>query len=152
MKTLSADKVVLIHESTPRRLIVIWNRSGLSDSRHSLDATTPLPHNRRMTPTLSIVALERVEPEQNVFRYYVLSVEPTLFDDVSLVREWGRIGTRGRRIVQFCPDAATTRVELGVWLARKRRRGYSEPGQGPSPGDRQVTRRAAFPLARSASL
>ena len=76
--------------------------------------------------SLSIVTLERVEPERNVFRYYVLTVEPTLFDDVSLVREWGRIGSRGRRIVQFRPDAATARIELGVWLARKRRRGYSE--------------------------
>ena len=76
---------------------------------------------------LSIVALERVEPGRNVFRYYVLSVEPTLFDDVSLVAEWGRIGRRGRCIVQFRPDAASTRVELGVWLERKRRRGYREP-------------------------
>ena len=30
-------------------------------------------------------------------RYYVLSVQPTLFGDTALVREWGRIGTIGRR-------------------------------------------------------
>jgi len=31
----------------------------------------------------SIVALERIEPRRNVYRYYVLSVEPTLFQDAS---------------------------------------------------------------------
>ncbi len=73
---------------------------------------------------LSIVALERVDPEKNVFRYYVLSVEPTLFDEVSLVREWGRVGQRGRRIVQLCPDEPAAKVDLETWLTRKRLRGY----------------------------
>ncbi|MGO9057494.1 MAG: WGR domain-containing protein, partial [Candidatus Binataceae bacterium] len=41
---------------------------------------------------LSIVSLERIDPERNAFRYYVLSIEPTLFEEPSLVREWGRVG------------------------------------------------------------
>ena len=36
---------------------------------------------------LQIVVLERVDPTDNAFRFYVLSVEPTLFEDYSLVRE-----------------------------------------------------------------
>jgi len=73
---------------------------------------------------LSIVSLERIDPERNAFRYYVLSIEPTLFEEPSLVREWGRVGRRGRRIVELCPDAAAAKVRLETWLSRKRRRGY----------------------------
>ena len=29
-------------------------------------------------------------------RFYALSIEPTLFGDVCLIRRWGRIGTRGQ--------------------------------------------------------
>ena len=76
--------------------------------------------------SLSVIFLEKVEPEQNAWRYYVLSIEPTLFDDVSLVREWGRIGQSGRRIVELLTDTAKAKVELETWLARKRRRGYAE--------------------------
>ena len=44
---------------------------------------------------LQVLVLERVEPNANINRYYVLAVEPTLFGDVGLRREWGRIGNRG---------------------------------------------------------
>ncbi|WP_404513759.1 WGR domain-containing protein [Bradyrhizobium ottawaense] len=30
-------------------------------------------------------------------RFYVLAIEPTLFGNTALVREWGRLGQRGRR-------------------------------------------------------
>ena len=43
---------------------------------------------------LQVLVLERVEPNANIHRYYVLAVEPTLFGDVGLRREWGRIGNR----------------------------------------------------------
>jgi predicted DNA-binding WGR domain protein len=57
-------------------------------------------------------------------RYYVLSIEPTLFDDSSLVREWGRIGRRGRRRIELYRDHDNARIALSAWLARKVRRGY----------------------------
>jgi hypothetical protein len=30
---------------------------------------------------------------RNMARFYVLAIEPTLFDEMALVREWGRIGS-----------------------------------------------------------
>ncbi len=72
----------------------------------------------------SIVALDRIDPDRNAFRYYVLSIEPTLFEEAGLVQEWGRIGQRGRQIVELCPAAAAAKVELDTGLFRKRRRGY----------------------------
>ena len=34
------------------------------------------------------ILLELIDPTQNMARYYVLSIEPTLFGDSALVREW----------------------------------------------------------------
>jgi predicted DNA-binding WGR domain protein len=45
---------------------------------------------------LNVLALERVDRTKNMARYYVRSVEPTLFAEWSLVRRWGRIGGAGR--------------------------------------------------------
>lgn len=77
---------------------------------------------------LSVVYLERVDVEKNAYRYYVLPIEPRLFEEMNLVREWGRIGQGGRRIIELWPDAARAKVDLGTWLARKRRRGYEARG------------------------
>jgi predicted DNA-binding WGR domain protein len=57
-------------------------------------------------------------------RYYVLSIEPTLFDESSLVREWERIGKLGRRRIELYRDDGNARIALSAWLARKVRRGY----------------------------
>jgi predicted DNA-binding WGR domain protein len=73
---------------------------------------------------VQLLFLERVDPARNMARYYVLSVEPTLFDDAALVREWGRLGSLGRRRVDLYAKASDARLALGVWLARKIRRGY----------------------------
>ena len=42
-----------------------------------------------------VLVLGRVDRTKNMARYYVLSVEPTLFGESSLVRRWGRIGGAG---------------------------------------------------------
>jgi predicted DNA-binding WGR domain protein len=74
-------------------------------------------------PSLQIL-LERVDPARNMARYYVLSIEPSLFGDSALVRDWGRIGSPSRRRSEFFDKHADARVVLETWLARKRRRGY----------------------------
>jgi hypothetical protein len=40
------------------------------------------------------ILLERIDPACNMARYYVLSIEPTLFGDQALIRGWGRIGSK----------------------------------------------------------
>jgi len=39
------------------------------------------------SPSAHIV-LERVDPTRNIARYYVLSIEPTLFAKHTLIRRW----------------------------------------------------------------
>ena len=85
------------------------------------------------SPSLHVV-LERIDPVRNIARYYVLSIEPTLFAKHTLIRRWGRIGCLGRERLQFFrgDDAPQAQVTLETWLARKRKRGYaprSEPAR-----------------------
>jgi predicted DNA-binding WGR domain protein len=45
--------------------------------------------------TMQYLVLERRDPARNMARFYVLTIEPTLFGDTALVREWGRLGGCG---------------------------------------------------------
>jgi predicted DNA-binding WGR domain protein len=78
------------------------------------------------SPSLHIV-LERIDPARNIARYYVLSIESTLFAKHTLIRRWGRIGCLGLERLQFFgdDDASQAQVTLETWLARKRKRGYA---------------------------
>ena len=76
-------------------------------------------------PTLlQVLVLERVDRARNMARFYVLSIEPTFFEDLALVRRWGRIGSEGRERIDLHPSRRVARVELEKWLDRKSRRGY----------------------------
>src|SRR5271170_2792502 len=81
------------------------------------------------------IVLERVDPARNVARYYVLSIEPTLFAKHTLIRRWGRIGCLGRERLQFfrSEDASRAQVTQETWLMRKRRRGYAPRSQPARP-------------------
>ena len=76
-------------------------------------------------PTLlQILVLERIDRARNMARFYVLSIEPTLFEDLALVRRWGRIGSAGRQRIDLHPSQPVAHIALEKWLDRKRRRGY----------------------------
>ena len=70
------------------------------------------------------VYLRRVDPTQNMRRYYWLSVQRNLFGEWVLLREWGRIG-RGGQIKEACfthPGPALDALQHTA--QRKLRRGY----------------------------
>jgi predicted DNA-binding WGR domain protein len=73
---------------------------------------------------LNILVLERVDRTKNMARYYVLSVEPTLFAESSLVRQWGRIGRVGRTRIDLYASPPLAQIALNTWLEKKQRRGY----------------------------
>jgi predicted DNA-binding WGR domain protein len=70
------------------------------------------------------VMLERLDPVRNVYGYYVVSLEPSLFGDTALVRQWGRIGSAGRQRLELYADPTEAAEELEAWLRRKVQRGY----------------------------
>ena len=73
---------------------------------------------------LQMLVLERRDASCNMARFYVLAIEPTLFGEMALAREWGRIGSSGRRRLDLHADKISAAEALDHWLARKIRRGY----------------------------
>ena len=68
--------------------------------------------------------VERRDPARNMARYYVLSIEPTLFGDVCLTRRWGRIGVHGQtKYHSFEREDEAVRRFLDL-LRVKLKRGY----------------------------
>jgi predicted DNA-binding WGR domain protein len=59
-------------------------------------------------------------------RFYMLSLEPTLFGEVAVLRHWGRIGTRGRQALNLYPTFAEAETVLARQVALRRKRGYVE--------------------------
>lgn len=81
---------------------------------------------------------QRVDASRNMARYYMLSIQPTLFGDVAVVRSWGRIGKRGGEksdVFSTERDAASHFLEL---VRMKRLKGYVPAGNcGKAPGEPQ---------------
>ncbi len=71
-------------------------------------------------------SLVRIRPELNEWRYYRMAVWPDLFGRALLVRQWGRIGTEGRRRFDPHPDPGAAINALAALLRIKRRRGYQD--------------------------
>lgn len=76
--------------------------------------------------------LERLNPPANVARFYRVALEgPDLFDQVAVVRQWGRIGSRGgQELRTYHPDLAEAARAAERVIASKRRKGYQD---GPLP-------------------
>ena len=72
----------------------------------------------------NVLVLERVDRTKNMARYYVLSVEPTLFAVSSPMRRSGRIGSVERTRIDLHASPPLAQMALNTWLERKRRRGY----------------------------
>ena len=100
------------------------------ESGFELDPTSKAGAHKNMTKDnsssapLQLLVLERRDEDRNIKRFYVLSIEPTLFGDTALVRDWGRLGTCGRRRIDLHAEGVLAREALAVWLTRKLRRGY----------------------------
>jgi len=110
--------------AAPLRIITGVNRWLVIDSDKSLDAV----HCSRETETMSYSAyhlhIERLDATRNMARYYRLAIEPTLFGNISVVRNWGRIGTRGQQRVHFFENEKQALILFLDILREKRRKGY----------------------------
>lgn len=70
------------------------------------------------------VYLTRINSDRNMARYYRMSVQPTLFGEWAVVREWGRIGQGGHVLtVPFSSEAEASDTLASIEHI-KRRRGY----------------------------
>jgi predicted DNA-binding WGR domain protein len=117
--------LVLADPSTTR------NRWGSIDSSFALDAYLSARDNGHK---LQMLVLERPDASCNIAGFYVLAIEPMLFGDAALVREWGRLGSTSRRRLDLHATAQMAAEALDIWLARKARRSY------------RISARATFPV------
>lgn len=70
------------------------------------------------------VYLEHVVPTENKARFYAVVVEPSLFGDWTVFREWGRIGQGGTlRTSAYATEADALAASLTA-IKAKQRRGY----------------------------
>jgi len=45
-----------------------------------------------------MIHLTRTDPARNMARFYTMALQPTLFGEWALLKEWGRIGSAGRLV------------------------------------------------------
>ena len=73
---------------------------------------------------MTATVLYRIDASKHMHRFYRLDVQPDLFGQWCLMREWGRIGTTGReRSIPF-PTPTAAHAALDKQRRVKERRGY----------------------------
>lgn len=75
---------------------------------------------------MAIALLHHINRQQNMARFYRIEVLQDLFGMVTLERSWGRIGSRGQRLMLSYPSITSAEHELLRLLQVKRKRGYTE--------------------------
>ncbi|WP_417264575.1 DDE-type integrase/transposase/recombinase [Celeribacter sp.] len=68
--------------------------------------------------------LRRSDPTRNLHRFYLMTVQRDLFGGATLVREWGRTGSRGKLRVEHLRDEGEAVDALADIAKIKRKRGY----------------------------
>jgi predicted DNA-binding WGR domain protein len=75
---------------------------------------------------MKAVHLRRIDSTRNMRRFYRLDALPDLFGAVLLMKEWGRIGARGRVVAERYDTEALAAVAMQRQDERKRQRGYAD--------------------------
>lgn len=77
-----------------------------------------------MTQATRPTLLFHIDPARNMARFYLLAIEPTLFGGSSLMRCWGRVGTKGQVKIHLFETASEAGQASGRLLHSKLKRGY----------------------------
>ena len=110
------------------------NRSDTRDSKLWLDERAKGEQHCLMLHTSVHLRLERIDPSRRMRRYYQLSLVADLFDQICLVREWGRIGISKRVQIETFQSEADALAALLALLRVKTRGGY-RPAQRREAGE-----------------
>jgi predicted DNA-binding WGR domain protein len=104
------------------------NRLGMIDSTKSLDVASRGSENPSMPKSeTGQLHLRRIDPAQNMRRFYLLSIQPTLFGGASVIRNWGRIGTNGQAMMQTFDENVDADKAFAQLAHSKGKRGYIAP-------------------------
>jgi predicted DNA-binding WGR domain protein len=113
-----------VSPATQPRFVIQFPRfhAQVSETRYCASRPVQLPL------FAEAASLIRVRPECNEWRFYRMEVWPDLFGGALLLRQWGRIGTEGRRRLDPHADPGAALNALARLAGRKRRRGYQDRG------------------------
>lgn len=67
---------------------------------------------------------QRIDRSRNMARYYALSIQPTLFGEIAVVRCWGRIGKQGGEKSEIFATEHEAAMHFLDIARLKRRKGY----------------------------
>ena len=70
------------------------------------------------------ITLYRVNPDNNMYRFYHLEIQQDLFGEWCCIREWGRIGRAGRMRTISYPTQIEAESALHRQSTVKQRKGY----------------------------
>jgi predicted DNA-binding WGR domain protein len=85
-----------------------------------------LVRNDDVMQTEDAIHLHRIDPARNMARFYRMSSTPSLFGDICLVREWGRIGRPGRIRIDLYETGEAAIAAREALSRVKRQRGYRD--------------------------
>jgi predicted DNA-binding WGR domain protein len=85
-----------------------------------------LRRNDHVMQTDDAIHLHRIDPARNMARFYRMSSTPSLFGDICVVREWGRIGRPGRIRIDLYKAAEEAMAAREALSRVKRQRGYRD--------------------------
>ena len=74
---------------------------------------------------MTALHLRRADPARNMRRFYRLDIQPDLFGRILLMKQWGRVGTGGRVMMESFASEDLALAALQRQAERKRRRGYN---------------------------
>ena len=85
----------------------------------------PPAHRRpQVRGALQMIHLTRTDPARNMARFYTMALQPTLFGEWALLKEWGRIGSAGRLVLCSFASEREAALAMAEHLEAKLRKGY----------------------------
>ena len=70
------------------------------------------------------VLLTRVDPSRNMRRFYSVALATSLFGEVGVLRQWGRMGSQGQSRTDWYAGSGPAEMARQKLVTQKRRRGY----------------------------
>jgi len=66
----------------------------------------------------------RNDPAKHSSRFYRVEISTNLFQEFSVLREWGRVGDKGQQIIRLFPDLLSASIAADTVRETNFRRGY----------------------------
>ncbi len=81
---------------------------------------------RKYKETYSIMDyyLTNINPNQNRYRFYHITIQPGLFGNFCLIRRWGRVGNKGRSLSRSFETIEELYKKVNRLVKMRERRGY----------------------------